>query len=112
SMTTSSTSQLTIHFFYFHGLPHDLPSFPTRRSSDLIPETVESLRGQPLSQAQVELGHMLFFDPRLSRSHLITCNTCHSLGTGGRSEEHTSELQSRENIVCRLLLEKTNKDNI
>src|SRR5207302_2707776 len=27
-------------------------------------------------------------------------------GTGGRSEEHTSELQSRENLVCRLLLEK------
>src|SRR5690606_41064970 len=27
-----------------------------------------------------------------------------------RSEEHTSELQSRENLVCRLLLEKTNKD--
>src|SRR5207302_8921725 len=26
----------------------------------------------------------------------------------GRSEEHTSELQSRENIVCRLLLEKKN----
>src|SRR5690606_40092374 len=26
--------------------------------------------------------------------------------TGGRSEEHTSELQSRENLVCRLLLEK------
>src|SRR5690606_40928483 len=29
------------------------------------------------------------------------------LRVGGRSEEHTSELQSRENIVCRLLLEKT-----
>src|SRR5690606_40820560 len=29
---------------------------------------------------------------------------------GGRSEEHTSELQSRENLVCRLLLEKKNKD--
>src|SRR5690606_41116209 len=26
--------------------------------------------------------------------------------TAGRSEEHTSELQSRENLVCRLLLEK------
>src|SRR5690606_41645943 len=26
-----------------------------------------------------------------------------------RSEEHTSELQSRENLVCRLLLEKTNE---
>src|SRR5690606_42023134 len=29
---------------------------------------------------------------------------------GFRSEEHTSELQSRENIVCRLLLEKKKKD--
>src|SRR5690606_39554399 len=36
--------------------------------------------------------------------------------TGGRlrarSEEHTSELQSRENLVCRLLLEKKNNDII
>src|SRR5690606_39783639 len=29
-----------------------------------------------------------------------------------RSEEHTSELQSRENLVCRLLLEKKNKNII
>src|SRR5690606_39570149 len=29
-------------------------------------------------------------------------------GTEPRSEEHTSELQSRENLVCRLLLEKKN----
>src|SRR5690606_41885208 len=28
-----------------------------------------------------------------------------------RSEEHTSELQSRENLVCRLLLEKKNRQN-
>src|SRR5690606_39592220 len=28
--------------------------------------------------------------------------------SGSRSEEHTSELQSRENLVCRLLLEKKN----
>src|SRR5690606_40447062 len=28
---------------------------------------------------------------------------------GARSEEHTSELQSRENLVCRLLLEKKNR---
>src|SRR5688572_32294261 len=31
---------------------------------------------------------------------------------GPRSEEHTSELQSQSNIVCRLLLEKKKKDNI
>src|SRR5436309_4751582 len=30
---------------------------------------------------------------------------------GPRSEEHTSELQSRENLVCRLLLEKKKKTN-
>src|SRR3712207_7381521 len=30
--------------------------------------------------------------------------------TRGRSEEHTSELQSRQYLVCRLLLEKTNND--
>src|SRR5690606_40965350 len=32
-----------------------------------------------------------------------------SARTSSRSEEHTSELQSRENLVCRLLLEKKNK---
>src|SRR5690606_39975892 len=31
------------------------------------------------------------------------------VATAARSEEHTSELQSRENLVCRLLLEKKNK---
>src|SRR5690606_41822050 len=34
-----------------------------------------------------------------------------SSGATGRSEEHTSELQSRENLVCRLLLEKKKKTN-
>src|SRR5690606_41463487 len=32
--------------------------------------------------------------------------------TRGRSEEHTSELQSRENLVCRLLLEKKKKNRM
>src|SRR2546430_5289966 len=33
------------------------------------------------------------------------------LGTEHRSEEHTSELQSQSNLVCRLLLEKKKKDS-
>src|SRR5438874_3971303 len=32
-------------------------------------------------------------------------------GYAGRSEEHTSELQSRRDLVCRLLLEKKKKKN-
>src|SRR5436309_7504154 len=35
---------------------------------------------------------------------------CDSAPKASRSEEHTSELQSRENLVCRLLLEKKKKE--
>src|SRR5688572_31599385 len=34
-----------------------------------------------------------------------------SMGLAARSEEHTSELQSQSNLVCRLLLEKKNETN-
>lgn len=48
-----------------------------------IPERVTEVGGQKVIDAQVELGHKLWFDPRLSRSHLISCNTCHNLAIGG-----------------------------
>jgi cytochrome c peroxidase len=35
------------------------------------------------NQAMVELGKKLFFDPRLSRSGFISCNSCHNLSMGG-----------------------------
>src|SRR5689334_25073278 len=35
-----------------------------------------------------------------------------SVGVHGRSEEHTSELQSQFHLVCRLLLEKKKKKNL
>src|SRR5690606_39919736 len=38
-------------------------------------------------------------------------NCCSRRASRYRSEEHTSELQSRENLVCRLLLEKKKKHN-
>ncbi len=37
----------------------------------------------PITDAKVELGKKLFFDPRLSKSGLISCNFCHNLGEGG-----------------------------
>ncbi len=37
----------------------------------------------PLTDAKIELGKKLYFDPRLSKSNLISCNTCHNLATGG-----------------------------
>jgi len=36
-----------------------------------------------LTKAKVELGKKLYFDPRLSKSGLISCNTCHNLAIGG-----------------------------
>src|SRR5688572_32505200 len=44
--------------------------------------------------------------PRQRAQRLERCRDLHALV---RSEEHTSELQSQSNLVCRLLLEKKNK---
>src|SRR6266511_4624965 len=43
--------------------------------------------------------------------HLQSADQLAGASPRGRSEEHTSELQSRENLVCRLLLEKKKKNN-
>ncbi|MBN1840508.1 MAG: cytochrome-c peroxidase [Campylobacterales bacterium] len=37
----------------------------------------------PITDAKVELGKKLYFDPRMSKSSLISCNTCHNLALGG-----------------------------
>ena len=36
-----------------------------------------------ITDARVELGKRLYFEPRLSKSGIISCNTCHNLGLGG-----------------------------
>jgi cytochrome c peroxidase len=48
-----------------------------------IPEKAPELRANPASSERVELGKLLYFDPRLSSSWLISCNTCHNLSLGG-----------------------------
>ena len=40
--------------------------------------------------AKVELGKKLWFDPRLSRSGFISCNSCHNLSMGGSDNLKTS----------------------
>lgn len=37
----------------------------------------------PINSKKVELGKALYFEPRLSKSNLISCNTCHNLAIGG-----------------------------
>ena len=43
-----------------------------------------------LNAGQVELGKKLFFDPRLSKSGFISCNSCHNLSMGGTDNIKTS----------------------
>src|SRR5688572_3378503 len=74
-----------IYFFQSHLDHRDLHSFPTRRSSDLSPPgPPPELTGRPAGECGAPGGSQF----------------------AGRSEEHTSELQSQSNLVCRLLLEK------
>src|SRR3954468_24304344 len=46
---------------------------------------------------------------RLLARHLAQSGAARAAAARERSEEHTSELQSRRDVVCRLLLEKKNK---
>jgi len=55
-----------------------------------IPKTAPVIERNPVTPEKAELGKMLFFDPRLSRSGLISCNTCHNLGLGGADFQQTS----------------------
>jgi len=55
-----------------------------------VPQYPPIIDGNELTEAKVELGKMLFFEPRLSSSHLISCNTCHNVGFGGHDYLPTS----------------------
>lgn len=55
-----------------------------------IPTVEQVIQEHDLSEDRIELGRWLFFEPRLSTSHILTCNTCHSLGTGGADNIPTS----------------------
>ncbi len=55
-----------------------------------IPSTPPRLEGNPLTPEKIELGKLLYFDPRLSASALISCNTCHNIGMGGDDYQETA----------------------
>jgi cytochrome c peroxidase len=61
-----------------------------RQQFQPIPTTPPELPGNAATPAKVELGKMLYFDPRLSASHTISCSSCHNLGLGGADAESTS----------------------
>ncbi len=61
-----------------------------RKTFEVLPQKAPPAKGHPTTPEKVALGRMLFFDPRLSASQLISCNTCHNLGLGGADLQQTS----------------------
>ena len=55
-----------------------------------IPSIVPAVKGNAVTRERVDLGRMLFFEPRLSRSGLFSCNSCHNLGLAGVDGLETS----------------------
>src|SRR5699024_12494037 len=98
--------------------PSAPPAFPTRRSSDLLAFVERLVDGDRLLLgdhgylfARGVMQHSVAdIVPFLQSDELLLRD--HSVGAGGehRSEEHTSELQSRFDLVCRLLLEKKKQE--
>lgn len=48
-----------------------------------IPAEAPAPEENPMTEAKIALGHKLFFEPLLSRSKTISCNTCHVVGAAG-----------------------------
>src|SRR5207249_8074751 len=87
-----------------HAHHRDLHSFPTRRSSDLR-RVVERV-GDHMHLRALQVVDELVRVSVVVRVHCGGVTGRHSTAHAQRSEEHTSELQSRFDLVCRLLLEK------
>jgi cytochrome c peroxidase len=66
---------------------------PMRSAQSLfqpIPTQAPPVEGIESTPARVTLGRMLYFEPRLSESHAISCNSCHMVGLGGVDLQETS----------------------
>src|SRR5690606_42163926 len=97
--------------FYGYLFLRALLSFPTRRSSDL--NTVSAVAWISRSRDFKWRTSARESRRRIAAATVVSKRSlCQGLSTKSmRSEEHTSELQSREKLVCRLLLEQKNKQH-
>src|SRR5690606_39759635 len=109
-LSSHSCLSLFISRFSDHTVLH---SFPTRRSSDLSRIYFASHRAamhRSRARSSCTRGLLVRRPSLASRSRGCSASRRRSTRRSRfRSEEHTSELQSRENLVCRLLLEKKKK---
>src|SRR5207244_9174054 len=88
---------------FYQPLTHlDLHSYPTRRSSDLV------CNRATLGPLEIDLCDLVVLEDGDALLANVDGDEELTFRRGLRSEEHTSELQSPDHLVCRLLLEKKN----
>jgi cytochrome c peroxidase len=58
-------------------------TFSTHAAWEALPAQAPAPANNPQSEAKIELGKMLYFDPRLSQNGVISCNSCHNVMSGG-----------------------------
>src|SRR5690606_41669330 len=99
--------------FASHDSRRHLRSFPTRRSSDLEQRQPPGLIGSRARQALTGEPQHRRRGQRVDRQAMLVVADLEAaaIGIEARSEEHTSELQSRETLVCRLLLATTKRSS-
>lgn len=71
-------------------LPGQEPTAGDLKAFAPLPSTMDS-KANPATPAKIELGKMLYFEPRLSKSQKFSCNSCHMLDKYGVDNEPTSD---------------------
>src|SRR5438552_9225112 len=100
-----------LYYFLFKWSDHDqhFHSFPTRRSSDLIDDGYRATYdiAYPILKKYGFPATVFLYSDFVGAGDALTYPQMKELSASpARSEEHTSELQSPDHLVCRLLLEK------
>src|SRR5437588_9022079 len=115
---SANRSSFSSFLFYGSGDHRDLHSFPTRRSSDLAAVDLGVLAVLVAILADQGVQALPRHPDVNDRRPVVAVALRQQVAAGGprlepggeregaRSEEHTSELQSHSDLVCRLLLEK------
>src|SRR2546429_6961905 len=102
-------SPLYLSFFFFNDTA--TTEIYTLSLHDALPIFHELGAEELARERSQRVPHALLEHDRRTAEELHPATVLPAAAVGRRSEEHTSELQSRLHLVCRLLLEKKKHDN-
>src|SRR3712207_8712739 len=100
-MLSSATATIFMFFFFNDTATTEIYTLSLHDALPILPGSKPATSSQPRSNEQ---------DPQdTAKANTVPMPTHTTAKPARRSEEHTSELQSRQYLVCRLLLEKKKK---